>query len=72
MTDLDQTDVEISLSVRTFDGARVVLDIRDGFKRLPVLRVVHLESKLVPVDDDGKVVPRIIDTRRLEQHAGVV
>ncbi len=64
--------MEVSLSVRTFDGARVVLDRRDSFQWVRVLRVVHLESELVPVDGDGKVVPRDFVERRLEQPNTVV
>ncbi len=71
-TDLEQTEVEVSLSVRTFDGALVVLDLRDRFEWTRILRVEHLERELVPVDGDGKVVPRFFVERRLEQHGAVV
>jgi hypothetical protein len=64
--------MEISLSVRTFGCARVVLDARNSFKLAPVLRVEHLESETVPVDDDGKVVPNGLVEWRLEQHAAAV
>ena len=62
----------VSHSGRTFDGALVVLDRRDRFQFVPVRRVEHLKSGLVPVDNDGKVVPDVFVERRLEQHGAVV
>ena len=64
--------MEISLSARTFGGARIVLNVRDSLKLARVLRVEHLKSELVRVDEDGKVVPRSLVEGRLEQHAAVV
>ena len=64
--------MEISLSSRTFGYARIVLNVRDSLKLAPVLRVKHLESESVRVDEDGKVVPRILVKRRLEKHALIV
>ena len=65
-TDLEQTEVEISLSARTFGRARVVLNVRDCLKLARVLRVEHLEIELVRVDEDGKVVPRRLIELRFE------
>lgn len=62
----------VSLCGRTRPDARVFLYIRDGCKRILVLRVEHLESKLVRVNDDGKIVPRRVVERRHEQRALVV
>lgn len=64
--------MEISLSIRTFRCARVVLDARNSLKLAPILRVEHLESESIPVDGDGKVVPNGLVEWCLEQHAAIV
>lgn len=64
--------MEISLSGRTFGYTRVVLNVRDSLKLAPILRVKHLESEFVRVDEDGKVVPRRLVERCLEQHVPIV
>lgn len=58
--------MEISLSIRTTNSARVILNCCYGFERERVGRVEHFESEVVPVDDNGKVVPRGLKERGVE------
>ena len=57
LTYLQDTEVEFSLSVRARLHPLVVLWWRDKFERLRSRGVVHRECEVVPVDDNGKVMP---------------
>lgn len=58
--------MEISLSVWTTSIARVILSCCYGFERERVGRVEHFEGELVPVDDNGEVVPCGLTERGVE------
>jgi hypothetical protein len=62
-TNLEHTEMKISLSIRTTSSARVILDRCYGFERERAGRVEHFESEVVPVDDNCKVVPRGLKER---------
>ena len=58
--------MEFSLSIWTTRSARVILNRCYGFERESAGRVEHFESEVVPVDDNGKVVPCGLKERGVE------
>ena len=57
-TNLEHTEMKISLSFWATGSARVVFGRCYSFERVRARRVEHFECEVVPVDDNGKVVPR--------------
>jgi hypothetical protein len=62
----------VSLSLWATASARIIIGFRYCFERGCIQREVHLKSELVPVDDNGKVVPRLWLGLCVEKYGAIV
>jgi len=71
--ELEHAKVEFSHPQWTTGGAQILLDLRHGcgFKWVCTRRVEHFEHELVPVDDNSKVMPRVLKKRSVEQNGAI-
>lgn len=69
---LQDTEMEFALSIWTCFRALIGRCLGDNLQRVSSHRVVRSEQEVVPIDDDGKVVPVIFGEWGREQHVQTV